>query len=192
MRPFFSIITPTVQRESLIRCFKSVLSQTFDSWEMIIQVDSDTIDEQLFSRISPTRKIWVEECGLRHNNYGNSCRHKAWERATGEWIWYLDDDNYLSDTRILEDMASALEGIEEPFAIFPILRHGRLFFYDPPGCCYVDTMQMVVKREIGRWPNIVAREADGNFCDELKAAHPYKSFPGFRCVGVMEYSSNGI
>jgi hypothetical protein len=79
------------------------------------------------------------------------------------------------------------------WAIFPIHRHGSYFFNDPPGLCMTDTLNVVVKREIGRWPDIQAREADGHFVEALKASHPnYASFPHFRPIGVMEYSSNGI
>lgn len=194
MQPFFSIITPTLQRESLVRCCESVLAQTFISWEMIIQVDAESINYELFDRIHPTRKIWVEECGEHHGNYGNRCRHLAWKRSTGKYLIYLDDDNYLADSEILSDMSAALIGADFPeWAVFPIHRHGSVFFHDPPGLCMTDTLNIIAKRKIGRWPDITAREADGHWVEALKIDHlNYAAFPHFRPIGVMEHSSNGV
>ena len=102
---------------------------------------------------------------------------------------YLDDDNFLADNRILEDMATALTA---DWGLFPILRHGQQFFTDPPRCCHADTANIVVKREIGRWPNIPDYTADGIWIDALVKDHPaYQAFPGFRPIVIMEKSSEG-
>lgn len=164
-----SIITPTLQRPSLIACMLSVKAQTFEDWEHIVEVDHP-----------------------RRGDYGNHARHKAWKRATGDWVIYLDDDNSLAHPNALQDISTALEGVDEKWAIFPIVRHGRRFFYDPPRMCYVDTLNMVMRREIARWPDIPNREADGIFCDILRAQYPYRAFPAFQPIGIMEVSSNGI
>src|ERR1700691_970430 len=137
MTPFFSIITPTLQRDSLLRCCESINSQTFaDNWQHIVMVDSYTIERDLIERISHPQRI-VAGCATSHKNFGNTCRHRAWLFATGQWCLYLDDDNYLADARILEDLAVALEGIPERWALFPILRHGSPFFHEPPRLCFV-------------------------------------------------------
>ena len=187
----FSIITPTVERESLIKCVESVLSQSFTDWEMLIQVDKTNIDQAFFERISPTRKIWIEECGVCHRNGGNTCRHLAWQRATGEWCIYLDDDNYLSTPRILEMLSSLLEGVEEEWALFPIFRHGSVFFFDPPKPCYFDTGNAVVRREIAPWPDIPDYASDAVWLTETLLKHPYKAFPNAQPIMVMPMTSFG-
>jgi len=186
----FAIITPTLQRDSLVRCVDSIDRQTHKDWEHIVGIDDQKIDYSLMGRCCSDKRIWIS-MGQRCGNYGNHARHEAWKYVSADWILYVDDDNFLADDRILEDMATILEGVEEQWAIFPIHRHGRPFFYDPPGCCYVDSANMVVRREIGRWPDIEAREADGYLCDVLKDKYPYKAFPNFRPIIVMEKSSNG-
>jgi|ERR1700722_687419 len=191
MSPFFSIITPSLQRQSLLRTCESIDKQTyFGRFEHIIMIDQDVIDKELFAKIDQPYRF-VYQCPNHHGNYGNRCRYDAWKHASGDMLWYMDDDNYLVDDRILEDMAAILKDVE-CFAILPIMRHGRWFFNDPPGLCMTDTMNVVCRRTIGRWPDIEAREADGHWVEALKANYPYTAFPQFRPIGVMEYSSNGI
>ena len=191
--PFFSVITPTIQRESLVRCCKSVDAQTCDRWEHIVVADASQEDYVLWDmwQIRDQKRLLMRS-PRPTRQWGNFQRHLAWEWATGEWVIFCDDDNRLADDHVLEDMAAVLQGIEEQWAIFPIMRHGRHFFHDPPGLCFTDTLNLCVRREVARWPNIAAREADGHFCDELKAKYPYKAFPDFRPIGVMEQSSNGV
>ena len=192
MKPFFSVITPSLQRQSLIKCCQSVTTQSYDSWEQIVQIDCTEINKEIFAQIDHSQR-WVYLCGERHGHYGNHCRHIAWEKTTGEYLVMLDDDNFLAHKDTLRDIAKRLEAAQYPdFAIFPIHRHGSIFFNDPPGLCQTDTANVVVKRDIGRWPDIEAREADGHWVDALKAKYKYAAFPNVRPIIIMEYSSNGI
>lgn len=193
MPPLFSIVTPSLQRESLKRCCDSIDAQSFEGWEHIIQIDCHPTllkPDLLLALIHPNRRVFC--CGTHHNNYGNSCRNLAWEKATGENLIYLDDDNYFSDEHILRDIAAIPRHmlIPEQWRVFPILRHGSVFFNDPPGLCKTDTMNVVVKREVGRWPDIPDYCADGHWVENLKQ-YPYQAFPNFRPIGVMEKSNEG-
>jgi len=197
MNPFFTIITPTLQRDSLVRCCESMDAQTYGDWQHIVMVDDEHKNRDLCIRIKQndeTGRRWVHDCGMRHANYGNTCRHEAWAGALGEWIWYVDDDNYIYDHETLSSIAAELSVLPEDikFCIFPIMRHGRRFFNDPPGLCMTDTLNFIVRRKVGRWPDIEAREADGHFIESLKKEYRYASFPNHKPIGVMEYSSNGV
>lgn len=192
MKPFWSIITPTLQRESLIRCCNSVTSQSTDSWQHIVMLDCSIRDEALLEKIEhPQRKIL--QCGP-YQNFGNKPRHLAWNHTTGLMIAYLDDDNYYADSNVLEDMMTALVAADMPdWACFPILRFGGIFFNEDPRCCHADTMNLVVKREIGRWPDIDDYTADGILIDSLRANSEYsfKAFGGFRPIGIMDRHGKG-
>ena len=185
-KPRFTIITPTLQRESLVRCCESVDKQTFRSWEHVVMADVEQLDQELVSRVRHSGRL-IAKCKSPHQNFGNTCRHNAWTFANGQYLLYLDDDNYLADDRILEDMMNL---IVTPWALFPILRHGGKFFTDPPRSCHVDTANVVVSREIGRWPNIPDYTADGQFVESL-LKYPYQAFPDFRPIVVMEKSNEG-
>lgn len=184
-----SLITPSIQRESLRRCCESVDRQSYPDWEHIIQIDSNVIDYDLQHSIShPKRSIgW---CLTHHNNYGNTCRRLAWKHANGDWILYLDDDNYLADDHILGDIALCLSTVPH-WAIFPIMRHDQRFFHDPPGNCLVDTANMVIRREIAQWPDGPEYTKDGLFSEELKSQYPYVAFPDMRPIVIMETSNRG-
>ena len=189
--PFFSVITPSLQRESLVRCCESVNSQTFGEWQHVIQIDSPDLNVELVNKIDhPSREIYC--CGKRHGHFGNRCRHIAWEVVVGDYIIFLDDDNVLAHPSALQEVHDLLKWKKFPdFAIFPIIRHGSYFFNDPPGLCQTDTLNICVKREFGRWPDIEAREADGHFVEKLKSEHEYVAFANANPIGIMEYSSNG-
>jgi len=180
----YTIITPTLGRESLVRTCESVDRQTTDDWQHIVVVDKKT-DPEILVQIYRSHRLIIH-CGLPHGNFGNTCRHNAWEFAEGEYLLYLDDDNWLSDDHVLED----LNVVVTPWALFPILRHGNRFFTDPPKCCHVDTANVVVSRDIGRWPDIPDYTADGQFVESL-LKYPYQAFPDFRTIVVMPHSSEG-
>jgi hypothetical protein len=113
--------------------------------------------------------------------------------ASGEWQYVLDDDNYLADDRVLEDLSKIRWNlmVPEQFAIFPILRFGSRFFHDPPGLCMTDTANVLVRREVGRWPDIPEYTADGIWIEKLKAEYNYRAFPEFRPIVVMEKQGKG-
>ena len=165
----FSIITPTLERPSLMQCRESVTSQTFPSWEHIVEVDSP-----------PT------------GDYGNHARHVAWERAKGAYVIYLDDDNTLAHPDALMHIACALAEANMPkVAIFPMLRHGRRFFNDPPGTCRSDTGNFVLSREIAQWPDGPEYTMDGIFIERLVRENGYTAFPNVPPIIDMPHSSEG-
>ncbi len=155
-----------------------------------MRVDRHSTDDELMGKVVHPRRS-VSICDWEHHNGGNTCRFEAWENATGVYCLYLDDDNFLSDDTILEDIASALESADKPqWGLFPILRHGQWFYYDPPYYCSTDTGNVVVRREIGQWPNVQQRESDWALVERL-LGYPYKAFPEFRPIIVMPSSNFG-
>lgn len=181
-------------RESLVQCCQSVDSQQHEDWQHVIALDCapEDINDSLLVQVQhPKRFIFC--CGKKYGHYGNHARWMAWEKTKGDYLLALDDDNELFHVNALADIACSLESANLPdFAIFPIHRHGRIFFNDPPGMCMTDSMNLVVKRHVGRWPDIESREADGYFVEALKYKYKYATFPNVEAIGLMRKSSNGI
>ena len=181
VRPRYSIITPTILRPSLLKTCESVNTQTCADWQHIVIIDGDFENTIPLEMHHPQRKFL--RCERNHNNWGNTCRFNAWMHATGEYIYYLDDDNYLADDRVLE----TLKSVTADWAIFPILKTqwGGLHFFCPPlrGCS--DGGSFIAKREIGRWPECpimtnvidgrVGYDADGQLIEHLRRNYPYQA-----------------
>lgn len=196
MSPFFSVITPTLLRQSLVKTCASVDSQSSGDWEHVVMVDCD--EEQWLLRSAliedvrhPARNI--VRCPDAHKNFGNTCRHEAWHLAQGQYLLYLDDDNFLADDFVLAEMRQAIcESELPPVAIFPIHRHGQRFYFIPPRLGYVDTANLLVRRDIGQWPKVDDYDADGKFIERLAQEHGIRGFERFRPIIFMPCSGAGI
>ena len=171
----YTIITPTLCRPSLARLCESVDGQTQADWEHLVVVDIPrdrlTKDHRhVLESVpsNPNRSFFY--CDRSHNNFGNTCRRQVWEHAQGDYVLYVDDDDYLAD----KDALKSLDGVTEPWAIFPALRHGKIFFHVTPGLWKTGTGMFIHKREIGRWPDSTVYDADGAFVEELKRDHKYQ------------------
>lgn len=194
MTPFITIITPTVFRDSLIKCCDSIDEQTYTNWQHVIMNDSGLNNREMrihIKRNDELGKRWIHDCDRPHRNGGNTCRHNAWDGAMGKWIFHCDDDNFLASPTVLEEIAAALEGIEEKWALFPIHRHGSIFYFDPPKPCYFDTGNAMVRREIAQWPNINDYCSDAVWLVDTLLKHPYKAFPNANPIMVMPGTSFG-
>ena len=164
--PRYTIITPTVLRDSLLRCCESVDRQTCSDWQHLVIVDCEISTDILAKIAHPQRQII--RCEKPHRNWGHTCRFNAYPYATGDYLLHLDDDNFLADDMVLE----YLHDITAPWAIFPITRYGVRFFNNPPGLKLTDTGSFIVKREFGRWMDRGGYDTDGYVVEALKKQHP--------------------
>lgn len=131
----FSIILPTYNRaQYLPKAIKSVQEQTFSNWELIIIDDgsTDNTNEVVNSFNDPRIKYIYQDNAER-----SAARNNGIRNATGDWICFLDSDDYylpnhLESFRqfIIDDNPSpsflVSGGFEE--------RNGKLIkkpFYDP-------------------------------------------------------------
>ncbi len=94
----FSIITPTHKRvDGLIRAVNSLISQTYQDWEMIIINDSpDDITYQKFASHINDPRIHYH---INHINSGaNFSRNNGLDKISGDskWVIFLDDDDFLA------------------------------------------------------------------------------------------------
>jgi glycosyltransferase involved in cell wall biosynthesis len=194
-RPFFSIITPTLQRDSLVACCESVDAQTLeDGWEHIVVADADSLNADLAEKIRhPNRKFVLRDFPHASGHAANKVRHEAWKMATGDYVYYLDDDNTLADSDVLQAVKYVLLWKGVPLvAFFPIIRLKSIFMPDgDPVRCHVDTANLVVAREVGQWPDIEEYTSDGIFIESLVKQHRYLSFPHFNPIAVMPVISGG-
>jgi len=97
MEPLISIIIPVYNAEKFLeRCIYSILKQSFKNIQIILVNDGSTDDSGIIcNRISEedSRVIVFHQtnCGA------NSARHFGVNNAIGEWITFVDSDDYLLD-----------------------------------------------------------------------------------------------
>lgn len=106
---FFSIIIPAHNASGHIRkALDSIKSQTFTDYELIVVCDSCTDD---------TEQI-VKEYGARTEavsfHADGPTRNRGIELARGEWLLFMDDDDWWLHEYVLQQLADKIDA--EPWA----------------------------------------------------------------------------
>jgi glycosyltransferase involved in cell wall biosynthesis len=101
MKSFVSILIPCYNSEDWVaRTIESALAQTWAEKEVIV-VDDGSTDESLnIIRSFGDRIRW--ESGP--NRGGNAARNRLLELARGEWLQYVDADDYLLPDKVARQM----------------------------------------------------------------------------------------
>lgn len=105
----FSIIIPIYKVEKYLRpCVDSVLQQTFRDFELIL-VDDGSPDS--CPQICDAYAQQDERVRVIHKTNGGlaDARNVGTELAQGEYVGYIDSDDYLIDTRVLERLNERIE-----------------------------------------------------------------------------------
>ena len=101
-----SIIVPVYNAENRIdRCVKSVLLQTYKDLELIL-VDDGSVDSSLQKCIEWEKKDPRVKVIHQENMGGAAARNTGLDNATGDWISFIDSDDYVDDT-LYEKLVSA-------------------------------------------------------------------------------------
>lgn len=101
---FFSIIIPVYNVEKYLReCVDSILSQTFADFELILVNDgskdaSPAICDEYAKKDERVKVIHKDNGGA------STARNKGTDIAKGEYIIYLDSDDYLAENTFLSDL----------------------------------------------------------------------------------------
>ena len=103
MQDKITVILPTYNRANLLKnAIESVLGQSYSNWELII-INNNSIDNTLeIIREFESKKIKV----INTNNNGILAKSKnlGIQNAEGEWIAFLDDDDYWYSNKLEEVM----------------------------------------------------------------------------------------
>lgn len=107
-KTFVSFVIPVYNVAPYIsKCLDSIINQSFDLWEALVVDDgsSDTsgsICDEYAKRDSRVHVYHKDNGGV------SSARNYALDKATGEWVWFVDSDDYIADNSlsILYDIVS--------------------------------------------------------------------------------------
>ena len=115
-KPLISVIIPVYNRKDIVmNAIDSVLSQTYENFELIVVDDASTDGTtELLKEIDhdKVRVIYHEK-----NKYASGARNTGLKESKGEIIVYLDSDNLL-DERYLEATAGAFLCLPDAGAIY--------------------------------------------------------------------------
>lgn len=149
MNPKISVIVPVYNAEkTLHKCIDSILGQSYKDWELLLIDDGSTdasaaiCDEyaQLDNRIRAFHK---------QNGGVSSARNIGLDNAEGEWITFVDSDDFLAD--------NALEIVDwnvvnEDFLLFPFYYRyidGGSKVYSLGTIGEIDYLDSFLKEELG-------------------------------------------
>lgn len=113
-KPFFSIIIPIYNTgKELPRCLNSVLNQSFKDYECIMVDDGSTDDSGLVC------DQWAEQdsrfISLHKINGGCSeARNFGINKARGQYILFIDSDDYWNGTNPLQDIYNCIQNNQFP------------------------------------------------------------------------------
>jgi len=182
----------------LRRAINSVLTQTFQDWELVLLIDGkDKAKAKFLETIKDKRVNWYEH--IHRGRY--IARNEAMLLSNGEWITWMDDDDFL--------MPIYLEAIDKAIKKYPnykVFHFGATIIHDDYGISVrevghfeedkigfkpfssgrISTGSFVFHRsvyeDIGEMPN---RQSCWDFAEAMKQRYPElrKFFPGTKELG---------
>ena len=126
-KPFFSIIVPAHNAEDHIqKCLESIKMQTFTDYELIVVCDScfDDTDQLAY--------LYTDKVVTTHYGRDGLARNAGLDRAEGEWVLFLDDDDWWIHEYVLYRLwhyAQYTDADLLPFQfIWPNDQYGRYYW----------------------------------------------------------------
>ena len=150
--PTFSIIIPAYNAENHIRkALDSIASQTYKSYELIVICDSCTDNTQQIAQSygAITEAVQYHRDGLS--------RDRGLQLATGEWVLFMDDDDWFLHEFCLTQLVEIISHQPEDIDAICFGYVWRLTGYTPP-----TTDQMFKPRVARVWSKAWRRSAIGD------------------------------
>lgn len=110
-KDLISVIVPVYNVEKYLdECIESIVNQTYSNLEILLIDDgskdnSGKICDEWAKRDSRIKSLHVKNGGL------SSARNLGLENATGEWVSFIDSDDYI-DLRMYEKLIGKSSGVE--------------------------------------------------------------------------------
>ena len=99
MNPFVSIVIPTYNHAHFLkRALNSIQEQTYTSWEVIV-VDNYSTDNTR-EIIDSFTNVRIKYYQIHNNGVIAASRNKGLKESNGEWIAFLDSDDWWSPDKL--------------------------------------------------------------------------------------------
>ena len=137
-RPKFSIVVPVYNVEQYLdTCVQSVLSQTYTGYELIL-VDDGSPDrcgsmcDEYAANNECVKVVHKRNGGL------SSARNAGLDIANGEYVIFLDSDDFWDDDHALENIQKNLSETDADILLFPAKR----YYDEEQPCTYIINMEV--------------------------------------------------
>jgi glycosyltransferase involved in cell wall biosynthesis len=98
-KPLFSIVIPTYNHASFInRCLDSVVAQTYSNWEAIVV--NNYSEDNTIELVNGYNNYRIRLINFRNNGIIAASRNTGIREAKGEWICFLDSDDWWAPTKL--------------------------------------------------------------------------------------------
>ena len=126
--PFFSVIVPEHNSAAFMeKGLQSIRDQTFMDYELIVICDACTDNTAEIARkyTDKVLEINAQRCGL--------ARNAGLDAAKGEWVLFMDDDDYFLHEYVFEMLAGVVGENEEDLLAFSFIMKGKGYCRNMPG-----------------------------------------------------------
>lgn len=116
--PLFSIIVPVYDVEQYLnQCLNSIVRQSFENFELLLIVDETTPDNCMSIAIRYSQENSRIKVYKRAHMGLSDARNYGAESACGDYLIFIDSDDFLDDMDYLEEIAKAIEKYEPDYVI---------------------------------------------------------------------------
>lgn len=180
-QPLISVVTPMYNAENFIlETINSVLSQTYENWEMII-VDNCSSDNsiEIVKSIQDDRIRLIE---LDYNSGGPARpRNVGIENSNGEYIAFVDADDLWKSEKLIT--------ISKYFYHYDIIYHSALYFSDDKDDT-VEVLSMDIKTIDNLYEHLLKKHnifSTSSMCIKTRVLDNYKFDEDGSIQGVEDY-----
>ena len=143
-KPFFSVIVPAHNSGIILeKCLRSVKNQTFTDYELIVICDSCT--DFIVSIAKEYADYWMRtEFGM-----DGLARNAGIDIARGQWIVFLDDDDWWMHEYVLEETHNAIQiRPDADMVLYDFLWKGRGYWRNLPSRMNIAVWSKAFRREL--------------------------------------------
>lgn len=158
-RPFFSVIVPQHNSAEFMRKgLDSIRGQTFKDYELIVVCDGKPEAE--------IAREYTEDVYLISGRLCSQKRNKGMEVAKGDWILFMDDDDWFRNSTAFQAIADAAGKEGEDILAFGFEWKGKGEIYNTPGQLWTAVWNKCWRREFierigARFPDWEHSDDDG-------------------------------
>ena len=131
-----SVIIPIYNAgKYLHRCIDSILSQSYCNLEILL-IDDGSTDASGYICDEYAKKDSRVKVFHKENGGASNARNTGLDHCTGEWISFVDADDYLLPETFIEGLFNELKGVSYDVIEFPFERGqlGRTAYKEGPYC----------------------------------------------------------